>query len=125
MSGVDFQLDSNVIIGLLKSEPAANELKQDLGIGDKGNAFSQISRMELLSFKGLKPDEEARINEFLSFCHRFQVDERIEAETIAIRRQSKLLLPDAIIAATAVVYGLTLVTLDKRLAKFMEKWVGA
>ena len=81
--------------------------------------------MELLSFKGLKPDEEARINEFLSFCHRFQVDERIEAETIAIRRQSKLLLPDAIIAATAVVYGLTLVTLDKRLAKFMEKWVGA
>ncbi len=125
MSGVDFLLDSNVIIGLLKSEPAANELKQDLGIGDKGNAFSQISRMELLSFKGLKPDEEARINEFLSFCHRFQVDERIEAETIAIRRQSKLLLPDAIIAATAVVYGLTLVTLDKRLAKFMEKWVGA
>jgi len=44
----------------------------------------------------------------------------IEKEAIALRRHRILRLPDAIIAATAKVNGLHLVTLDERLARFSE-----
>ncbi len=115
MSGIEFLLDTNMVIGLLRGSAPAVELKKTLAIGDQGNAVSQISRMELLGFSALSQTDEARIQEFLSFCEVLLIDAAVEAETIALRRRARLKLPDAIIAATASVHGLRLVTLDQRL----------
>jgi toxin FitB len=45
------------------------------------------------------------------------LDEAIESHTVALRRQHKIKLPDAIIAATAASRGLVLLSMDKALNK--------
>ena len=79
------------------------------------SAISQISRIELLSFHALSKDDEHRILALLSAVQVILIDEGIERETIALRRRTRLKLPDAVIAATARVNGLELLTLDERL----------
>lgn len=74
-----------------------------------------MTRMELLSFHALTPLDEARLNRFIASIQVVPFDQGIEAATIKLRRRTRLKLIDAIIAATAEVHGLTLLTLDERL----------
>lgn len=69
----------------------------------------------MLSFPDIGPEEEAQIVSFLSDCVILPLDDTTSSETIRIRRATRLKLPDAIIAATARVNALKLVTLDQRL----------
>lgn len=69
----------------------------------------------MLGFWALTADEEFSINVLLSAMTVILLDELVEAEAIAFRRHTRLKLPDAIIAATARVHGLQLLTLDERL----------
>ena len=67
------------------------------------------------SFWSLSPDEERKIRSFLASCHIFLMDETIERAAIDPRRRTRRKRPDAIIAATALVPGLSLITMDARL----------
>lgn len=100
MNGIDHLLDTNVIIGLLKGAAPALLLVQDAGLVMSRTGVSQITRMELLGFPALGAQEEQMPREFLS-------------------RSAGLKLPDAIVAATALVSGARLLTLDQRLARVM------
>jgi predicted nucleic acid-binding protein len=71
--------------------------------------------MELLSYPSLEATEEQIIQNFLANLLVLKLDERVEQEAIAFRRASGVKLPDAIIAATARVHGLDLLTLDRQL----------
>lgn len=71
---------------------------------------SQIVRMEILSFSRLTKEEEADINKLLAQCEIIGISKEIEDETISIRRKHKVKLPDAIIAASAIVTDSILVT---------------
>jgi predicted nucleic acid-binding protein len=61
-----------------------------------------------------------RLLEFVSYCQVLPISDHVEAKTIELRRTTKLKLPDAIIAATALVNGIQLVTLD---AKLLQAWL--
>ena len=52
MNGIDYLLDTNVILGLLKSSPDTLAQIEDRRIGVQQCAYSAISRMELLTFDG-------------------------------------------------------------------------
>ncbi len=65
MSGPKVLLDINVIIGLLKATPAADELFKEHFLTMSDCATSQITRMELLSYPELGASEEQVIKEFL------------------------------------------------------------
>ena len=52
MNGIDYLLDTNFILGLLKSSPAALAQIEDRSIGVQQCGYSAISRMELLGFPG-------------------------------------------------------------------------
>lgn len=117
MSGVKWLLDTNAVIGLLKMRPAAIALAEANHLELSQAAVSQISRMELLGFPGLVSEEEVAILDFLQNCRIMFIDEAVERQAIRLRRASQCKLPDAIIAATAQVYQLTLLTLDQRLEK--------
>ncbi len=121
MSGIEYLLDTNVIIGLLKGDAAAVALAEQADLSLASCAVSQITRMELLSFPGITDVEERRINAFLSNCRMLLLDESVEQETIRLRRASSLKLPDAIIAASAKVHGAALLTLDQRLKANLAK----
>ncbi len=66
--------------------------------------------MELLSFPALTAEEEATIHTLLARMVYLSVTLEIEDVAIAIRRQHRIKLPDAIIAATAKVHRLELLT---------------
>lgn len=113
MNGISYLLDTNIILGVLKGYAAAIERAQNIDLS--ACAYSSITRMELLGFIGITDTEEQAINRLLMRMTLLSLSIEIEQETIRLRRQYRLKLPDAIIAATAEVNGLELLTLDKKL----------
>jgi predicted nucleic acid-binding protein len=103
-------LDTNAIIDFLKEEAEAADLSALIMENDC--FVSVITKLELLKYSHITADEEARILAFLELTPVLPLTPAIEQETIAISRTSKLKLPDAIIAATAIVYGAEVVTND-------------
>ena len=72
--------------------------------------LSVITKIELLCFKGTKQSEEKLTKTFVDASTVFGLDEAIVNKTIALRKMHPIKLPDAIIAATAIVFNLVLIT---------------
>ncbi len=122
MSGIKWLLDTNVVIGLLKQQTATIALIESHPFDLSQAAVSQITRMELLGFPGLVQEEEFAILDLLQNCRILFIDEAIEQKTIQLRRTSHCKLPDAVIAATALVHDLMLLTLDQRLQNLVAQF---
>jgi predicted nucleic acid-binding protein len=120
VSGVKFLLDTNVVIGLLKNTDLANALLATKGCTPAACAVSQITRIELFSYPNLSVQEDKTIRAFLKVAEVILLNNDIEQATIAIRKNKKLKLPDAVVAATAVVKSLQLLTFDKALLKAFD-----
>jgi predicted nucleic acid-binding protein len=102
-------LDTNVVLYFLGGR-LANPLPS-------GRYFvSVITEIELLSYPSLSPDEETQIRDFLTKITVVGIDNNIKELAITFRKQNRLRLPDAIIAATAQSLNATLFTNDVRLA---------
>ena len=114
MNGIKYLLDTNIIIGVIKGNEQAVSLVK--GIGLSSCAFSVITRMELLGFSGITEHEERTFKVLLSKMTRLSLNVDIEDATIQLRKQRRIKLPDAIIAATAITYNMELLTLDKDLS---------
>lgn len=125
MSGAEYLLDTNVVIGLLKGHDPAVTLIGQAGLAAGRVAVSQITRMELLGYSGLTDDEEQAVLRLLSMCKALPITDAVESLAIALRRSGKLRLPDAIIAATALACGAKLLTLDERMARVFAQEVAA
>jgi predicted nucleic acid-binding protein len=115
MSGVRFLLDTNFVLGMLKASPAVmGVLGANPPLASKCG-YSAVTRMELLGFQGITPEEDSLIRTRLVSLRYFPIDRDVEDAAIALRRQRKIKLPDALIAATAWVHQLDLLTLDEGL----------
>ena len=121
MSGIEFLLDTNMVIGLLKGHAPALALAEQGGLALEKAAVSQITRMELLGYPNLTAEEDQAIRGFLANCQVRLIDERIEAKAIELRRNGSFKLPDAIVAATALTGPLRLLTLDQAMLRSLQK----
>jgi hypothetical protein len=121
MSGIKFLLDTNYILGLLKSQPVVLEelASRKIGIGEC--AYSAITRIELLGFPEISREEESLIRQKLERLTYLPLSRAIEDVTINLRQTRKIKLPDAVIAATALCAGIELLTLDKQLQSLALK----
>lgn len=119
MNGINYLLDTNILIGFLQRHPIILDLFQTQQITIGECAYSSITRMELLSFPSLTLLEKQAIESLLSRMTYLAITPAIENETIDFRRINQTKLPDSIIAATAKHYQLKLLTLDKKLASFL------
>ena len=72
-------------------------------------AISVITRIELLT-KTEPASEYATMQSFVQSVDVLSLDELVTQQTISLRQQHRVKLPDAIIAATALAHGLTLLT---------------
>ena len=72
-----------------------------------------ISELELLSFHVITSEEENNIRLFLLNCKEISLADEIKEKKIEIRKKYKTKLPDAIVAASAIVNNLPLITADK------------
>ncbi|UMQ53433.1 type II toxin-antitoxin system VapC family toxin [Leptospira interrogans] len=102
-----FLLDTNVVIDQLANElppPAANFIDNLLP------AISVVSKIELLGWHKASKKDIEHIQAFISLAYVLPLEENIVQETILLRQTFKIKTPDAIIAATAIVHNLTLVS---------------
>jgi len=76
--------------------------------------LSVITEIELLCWKSPSPNEMTLLKGFIGDCYVFELDRQVKLKTIEIRRDYGLKLPDAIIAATALTFDLTLISNDKK-----------
>ena len=115
MSGTRFLLDTNVLIGLLGGAKWAAEFFEKNSDEEPVYLVSSVTRMELLGFPEITDEESERIVEVLNELSLIPIRSDVEDMAISLRRESKLKLPDAIIAATAMLERAILVTADQRL----------
>jgi len=80
-------------------------------IGDTPN-LSVITKIEALSWRNADIAKENIVRLFVDFSNVIALSDMIVDECISIRRNRRMKTPDAIIAATAIVNGLTLLTSD-------------
>jgi predicted nucleic acid-binding protein len=121
VSGIKFLLDTNFVIGLVKGNGQVIKILQDQAIAIEDCAYSFMTRIELLGYPAIMEPEIQGISMLLDAMHYLAMTQDIEDATINIRRQYKLKTPDAIIAATAKVMNLELLTLDQQLANRMAE----
>lgn len=121
MNGIEWLLDTNMVIGLLKGHAAAMALAEQSGLVLDKAAVSQITRMELLGYSKLTDLEEQEIRQFLAACQVHLLSEAIELQAIHLRRTGAMKLPDAIVAATAITGKLRLLTLDQGMLAALQR----
>lgn len=123
MSGIKFLLDTNFILGLLKSHPAVLAVVSARKLSVAECAYSAVTRMELLGFPGISRDEESLIRQKLERLRYLPLTRAVEDVVISLRQTRKIKLPDAVIAATALCAGIELLTLDKQLQSVVQSGV--
>ena len=97
---IDLVLDTNVIIDFLRGDERILDFWRKRVSGHRV-AVSQITRMELLSAPGITLSDQASIKDLLrGFCVE-GVSDAVEERAVTLRRDCRIKLPDAIIAATA------------------------
>jgi len=79
---------------------------------EKSFQISIITEMEFLGWKGFinKPEEFLQAQEFIKYANVLNIDKDIVRKTVKYRQSKAVKLPDCIIAATAFVHDLTIVT---------------
>lgn len=72
--------------------------------------MASITGIEVYGFSGLKQEEKASLDTLFAFLDVYSLDERVIAKAIELRQIRKMGLADAIIAATALVHSMPLIT---------------
>ena len=107
--GPGFLIDTNAAIDFIDEIPPESLTWLAHQFNARRSLVSVITRIELLACRDT-PSEMSRIGEFLAGSRVFPLNEPVIPETIRFRQLYKRKLPDAIIAATASVYDLTVLT---------------
>jgi predicted nucleic acid-binding protein len=100
----DLLIDTDVFIDHLRGTKELQEAEGDI-------CYSVVTRCEL--FAG-PPSHEEGVREMLAPLRELAVDGTIAEQAGRIRRDIGVRTPDALIAATAITHGLTLVTRNRR-----------
>jgi predicted nucleic acid-binding protein len=106
MNGTKYLLDTNSIIYAIKYNyklPLYEYL------------ISVITEIELFSYAKLSKQDEKILEKILSNFKNIALIDNIKNETIRIRKNNNLKLPDSLIVATAIIENAILVTSDKQL----------
>ena len=115
MNGKRYLLDTNAVIQLLAGNPSLIKMVEDSDF----LAISVISKLEFLSYPDLTEDEKCAFSELLADLTVFDLmasDSALMQEAVAMRIDGGLKLPDAVIAATALVNGCEVITNDAHFA---------
>ena len=112
MSGNNYLLDTNILVYAMKVIPSVAPYFEE-------NCFiSVIPEIEIIGIEGVSRKEITIRQTAVDFCTIIPLPNTIKNEAIQLKQQFKIKLPNAIIAATALTKGYTLVTADKGFKKF-------
>ena len=117
MSGKTFILDTNIIIYLSQEKMKVTDFASK---GDR-LCISIISYMESLGHPFKNKEEEIIVKSLCDTCEIFNLTKQITDKTIEIRKQFKIKLPDAIIAASALENNAVLVSANVKDFKMIDE----
>ena len=108
--GKRYLIDSNIVIKFLGNLLNENGRLFIANILDEEFNISVITDIEVLGHHSITEIEEM----FMSLATVYDLDNDIRVRTIELRKQHKIKLPDAIIAATALSHSFVLITQNER-----------
>jgi predicted nucleic acid-binding protein len=109
--GMNYLFDTNVLIYYLQQQlPDSVADFIDRIVADSEPTFSVITEIELLCWRTASEEDTVMLRNFVNDSIVIGLNRKIKEKTVAIRRHSKIKLPDAIIAATGMAGGMTLLT---------------
>lgn len=104
--GKRYLIDSNVLIGYIgKLLPLVAHTTVTTIIDEEFN-ISFINKIEVPAHSSA----DSTLRDFIELAAMYDINNDIIEQTIDLRKNFKIKIPDAIVAATALVYNLTLVT---------------
>ncbi|MDR2206921.1 MAG: type II toxin-antitoxin system VapC family toxin [Flavobacteriaceae bacterium] len=106
MNGIDFLADTNFLIHVHEGNPLAEPFL------DYNFATSYISEIELLGVFSINKTQQKALRELLEDCIIIEMNQQIKELCIKLKQKYKIKIPDAIIAASSIIYGLPLITSD-------------
>ncbi|HCN37623.1 MAG TPA: VapC toxin family PIN domain ribonuclease [Bacteroidetes bacterium] len=115
MNGINVLTDTNIIIYLTNGNNDVANL-----LSDKKIYISEITELECLSYKELKNEDLKILNNLFEEIVILKLNDEIKKFTILLKRKYSLKLPDAIIAATSIVFNYPLLTADKKFRQIEE-----
>ena len=116
VNGTDFLVDTNVLIYIMNGHPAVSRISNysfSLGV-------SVISEIELLGKKNISQYDINVIRSLLDDCEIIDFNNTIKDIAISLRQKYSIKIPDAIVAATAKNFDLSLITADKDFQKIKD-----
>jgi predicted nucleic acid-binding protein len=109
--GIKYIWDTNTAIYFLQQQlsPEAEKFIDTI-LQDYTPVISAITEIELLCWKTATENDLRILHSFINDSLVIEMDKAIKLKTADIRKLHRIKLPDAIIAATAMVFDLTLMT---------------
>ena len=102
--GLNYVWDTNTVIYYLQKQlPLSGEDFIDNILNENQPAISVITEIELLCWRTASEADIVVLKNFITDSVVYELDPGIKLKTIEIRKQYKIKLPDAIIAASALV----------------------
>lgn len=108
--GQKYLIDTCVVIKYLDEIFPAKALTFIDAIVDEDSKVSFITKIELLVWNPSHPKDMEIRHEFLSGSEILYINDEIIERAIQIRKKTKIKLPDAVIAATAMAFDLVLLS---------------
>lgn len=105
-----YLFDTNVIIDYLSTSMPPKAMLVMNQIVNDGFFISVITQIESVGFNSGNSEVDANTKAFVDLATVFELTPDIVQQTIDMKRKKKIKTPDGIIAATAIVHGLTLLT---------------
>jgi predicted nucleic acid-binding protein len=113
-------LDTNAIIDYLGGVIPASAMANMHSIVNEGFFISIITKIETLGFSSDNAEVDANTAAFVSLATVFELTPEVAQTAIELKRVRKIITPDAIIAATALIHNLALLTRNNKDFKNME-----
>jgi len=108
--GAGFLIDTNILIYVFSNRLSVILTEKMNRFFKESFIISAINQMEFLGWKEATPEQFHQAIDFLHYARILPVDSAVIDKTIALKREIKIKLPDAIIAATCLVNDLDLLT---------------
>jgi predicted nucleic acid-binding protein len=109
-NSMGYLLDTNAVINYLDASLPVAGMQLLNAIVDNEPMVSIVTKMETLGYNFKSLEEQTTMETFINGSTILDLNNDIVSKTIAVRKIKKIKLPDAIIAATAIAYNLSLVT---------------
>ncbi|MCC7211676.1 MAG: type II toxin-antitoxin system VapC family toxin [Candidatus Brocadia sp.] len=109
-------IDTNIALYLL----TGNKKVADL-LDSKRVFASFITEVEILSYPKITTEEQSKIKEFLNEITVVGWNDTIRDQTIHLKKNYKIKLPDAIISATSLYLKIPLFTADKEFFEISDE----